>query len=27
MRAPVAVETRGSPLGQLPTPLPLLDRA
>jgi murein DD-endopeptidase MepM/ murein hydrolase activator NlpD len=27
MRAPVAVETRGSPLGQLPTPLPVLDRA
>jgi murein DD-endopeptidase MepM/ murein hydrolase activator NlpD len=27
MRAPVAVETRGSSLGQLPTPLPLLDRA
>jgi murein DD-endopeptidase MepM/ murein hydrolase activator NlpD len=27
MRAPVAVEPRGSSLGQLPTPLPLLDRA
>jgi hypothetical protein len=27
MRAPVAVETRGSSLGQLPTPLPVLDRA
>ena len=27
MRAPVAVESRGSSIGQLPTPLPVLDRA
>jgi murein DD-endopeptidase MepM/ murein hydrolase activator NlpD len=27
MRAPVAVDVHGSSLGQLPTPLPLLDRA
>jgi murein DD-endopeptidase MepM/ murein hydrolase activator NlpD len=27
MRAPVAVETHGSSIGQLPTPLPILDRA
>jgi murein DD-endopeptidase MepM/ murein hydrolase activator NlpD len=27
MRAPVSVVTGGSPLGQLPTPLPVLDRA
>ncbi len=27
MRAPVAIESHGSSLGQLPTPLPVLDRA